>query len=187
MPNWNFQERLLESVPHLRAYARMLTRNIDRADDLVQETLLSAWEHRKALRDNTKLRPWLLTILNNAYFKSLRNSRREISDSDGKHSGRNAVAPTQMLSTFVQDVATALDKLPQDHREAIILICIQQLSYDEAALVAGCPVGTLKSRLSRGREKLLSLLQCDDREVDFGDEVMTAALSGALHAGSPVT
>lgn len=176
----SFQKRLLDAVPHLRAYARTLTRHKDRADDLVQETLLAAWENRDSLRDIEKLKPWLLTILRNAFCHSVRLSKRELSDSDGQHIDLRAVAPSQIVTMDVRDVLAGLDTLAPDQREALVLICVQQLSYEEAAAVAGCPVGTLKSRLNRGREKLLSYLQWD--QEGCGDDLVSAALSSLQHA-----
>jgi RNA polymerase sigma-70 factor, ECF subfamily len=179
-----FQDRLLAAVPSMRAYARMLCRNMDQADDLVQETLMLAWEHREKLRDLDKLKPWLLAILRNTYFVNWRRSKRELPDPDGKETSRIAVAPNQIVETVLCDVITALDQLVPDQREALVLIYVQQLSYEEAAVVAECPIGTLKSRLNRGREKLIALLRLDENEEICADALMSAVIAAPHNESS---
>lgn len=150
----DFDRSLLATVPHLRAFARSLCRHQERADDLVQETLLKAWEHRASLRVPERLKPWLFTILRNAFYHSRRHARLEVEDADGTHSGRVGIGPAQSITTDFHDAMSALDCLPEDQREAIVLVFIHGMSYEEAAEICVCSVGTLKSRINRGRKRL---------------------------------
>lgn len=170
-----FKDNILRAIPYLRAFARSLTRDRDRADDLVQEALLAAWEHKDSLRDVAKLRPWLLVILKNCFHASLRAGRREVNDEEGKLALQQAVLPEQTSSCLFKDVMSALNRLPEDHREVLVLIYVQQLTYEEASAIAGCPVGTIKSRLSRARNALLQLLDFDQQEMLQSDSLMFAA------------
>jgi RNA polymerase sigma-70 factor (ECF subfamily) len=149
-----FGNDLLAELPRLRAFARSMARNTDRADDLVQETLAKAWAHRGKFEKGTNLRAWLFTILRNTYFGELRARRREVCDSDGLHAAKLACAPAQFQNLELQDVATAFASLTAVQREALYLIGVSGLAYEEAARIGGCAVGTIKSRVSRARQIL---------------------------------
>jgi len=161
----DFHRDFLRLVPDLRAFARSLARNVDVADDLVQETLLKAWEKRASLRDRDKLKPWLLMILRNIFLQSLRRTRNEVEDSDGIYAQTLALAAPQDAISELTDVMRAMDTLPRELREALVLICVEQLSYDEAAAVCGCPVGTLKSRVNRARARLATLIETEPAQA----------------------
>ncbi len=107
-------------------------------------------------------------------------ARREVNDPDGSIAIQQAVLPEQASARFFHEVMSALNELPPDHREVLMLIYVQQLSYHEAAAIAGCPVGTIKSRLSRARDSLLQLLDLDQQEMLQGDSVMFAAAFTAV-------
>lgn len=149
---------LLSVVPNLRAFAVSLCGNPDRADDLVQETLVKAWSNFDSFVEGTNLPAWLFTILRNIYYSEYRKRRREVSDSDGIHAARLASAPAQTGHMDFLDFREALQKLPHDQREALILIGASGLSYEEAAAVCNCAVGTMKSRVNRARNRLAEML-----------------------------
>ena len=153
-----FRDGLLAELPRLRAFARSMARNPDRADDLVQETLAKAWAHRSKFKEGTNLRAWLFTILRNPYYGKLRSRRREVSDSDGYHAAQLASRPAQLHCLELQNVAHAFEGLAAGQREALFLVGVSGLSYDEAARIGGCAVGTIKSRVSRARQILLHKL-----------------------------
>jgi RNA polymerase sigma-70 factor (ECF subfamily) len=149
---------LISSIPNLRAFAVSLCGNPDRADDLVQETLVKAWSHLTSFSEGTNLAAWLFTILRNIYYSEYRKRRREVADSDGAIAARLATAPAQSGHMDFLDFRAALQKLPPDQREALILIGASGLSYEEAAGVCNCAVGTMKSRVNRARNRLVELL-----------------------------
>lgn len=149
---------LLAVIPNLRAFAVSLCGNLDRADDLVQETLVKAWSNLDSFVEGTNLRAWLFTILRNIYYSEYRKRRREVADPDGAIAGRLSTAPAQDGHMDMLDFRAALQKLPADQREALVLIGASGLSYEEAAGVCGCAVGTMKSRVNRARTRLGELL-----------------------------
>lgn len=156
-----FKKALLESVPHLRAFARSLCNDAVAADDLVQDTMLRAWKARDSYTANTSFRAWSFTILRNVFYSEKRRSWRstelapEIAErtlvaSDNPSKGRELV-----------ELRNALDHLPDDQREAIILVGAGGMAYEEAAQIVGCAVGTIKSRVSRARKALAAMLDAD--------------------------
>jgi RNA polymerase sigma-70 factor (ECF subfamily) len=149
---------LIGAIPNLRAFAVSLCGNPDRADDLVQETLVKAWSNLSSFAEGTNLAAWLFTILRNIYYSEYRKRRREVADSDGAIAARLATAPAQSGHMDFLDFSGALQKLPADQREALILIGASGLSYEEAAGVCNCAVGTMKSRVNRARNRLVELL-----------------------------
>ena len=149
---------LIGAIPNLRAFAVSLCGNPDRADDLVQETLVKAWSNLSSFAEGTNLAAWLFTILRNIYYSEYRKRRREVADSDGAIAARLATAPAQSGHMDFLDFSCALQKLPADQREALILIGASGLSYEEAAGVCNCAVGTMKSRVNRARNRLVELL-----------------------------
>ena len=149
---------LIGAIPNLRAFAVSLCGNPDRADDLVQETLVKAWSNLSSFAEGTNLAAWLFTILRNIYYSEYRKRRREVADSDGAIAARLATAPAQCGHMDFLDFRSALQKLPADQREALILIGASGLSYEEAAGVCNCAVGTMKSRVNRARNRLVELL-----------------------------
>jgi RNA polymerase sigma-70 factor (ECF subfamily) len=166
---------MLAQVPTLRAFAFSLCGNFERADDLVQETLLKAWQHLNKFEDGTNLRAWLFTNLRNTYFSDLRKRRREVEDVDGKKTASLSVAPAQQGHVDMQDLHKALKLLPADQREALVLVGAAGMSYEEAAEVAQCAVGTVKSRVNRARIKLAEILGMTDADV-FGPDAATVAI-----------
>lgn len=155
------KQELLEAIPALRAFAISLSGKADRADDLVQETLMKAWANMASYTPGTNLRAWLFTILRNIFYSQYRKRRREVEDADGLMVARLSSAPEQNGHMDFEDFRKALQKLPPDQREALILIGASGLSYDEAAKVCDCAVGTIKSRVNRARSRLAELLGLD--------------------------
>ncbi len=160
---------ILAVIPNLRAFAVSLCGNLDRADDLVQETLVKAWSKLGSFVEGTNLSAWLFTILRNIYYSEYRKRRREVADSDGAIAGRLATAPGQNSYMDMLDFREALQHLPTDQREALILIGGSGLSYEEAAGVCGCAVGTMKSRVNRARSRLSEMLSITSSS-EFGDD-----------------
>jgi len=151
-------------IPTLRAFAWSLCHNASDADDLVQEALTKAWTHRDRFEPGTNLRAWLFTILRNTYYTSLARRRREISDEGGQYAATLTAPPTQDWAVALTNLRTGLRRLPPEHREALILVGAAGMTYEEAAQICGCALGTIKSRVNRARAKLSKLL--DDDEVD---------------------
>ena len=173
-----FRSDLLAAIPSLRAFAVSLAQNADKADDLVQETLVKAWDKQKSFQPGTNLKAWLFTILRNEFYSQMRKRGREVQDSDGTMTGRLAVHPSQDGALDLQDFRRALKRLPEDQREAIILIGASGFSYEEAAEICGCAVGTIKSRVSRGRTRLTELLGISG-EADYGPDSIAAQVLGS--------
>lgn len=173
----SFKDLLLESVPALRAFARSLAYSADKADDLVQETLMKAWHKQASFQEGTNIRAWLFTILRNEFYSQMRKRGREVSDADGAISENMAVHPEQSGKMDLQDMKLALAKLPDDQREAIILIGASGMSYEEAAEICGVAVGTIKSRVSRARTRLMELLEVDGASAYGPDAVASQVLA----------
>lgn len=153
-----FREQLIAAIPGLRAFGMSLSGRSDYADDLVQETLMKAWHHQQSFEAGTNIRAWLYTILRNEFYSQMRKRRREIEDADGEYSNKVAIAGGQESYLDMADLRFALAKLPDDQREAIILVGASGFSYQEVAKICGVAIGTIKSRVSRARAKLATLL-----------------------------
>ncbi len=149
---------LIAVIPNLRAFAVSLCGNPDRADDLVQETLVKAWGNLDSFVEGTNLPAWLFTILRNFYYSEYRKRRREVADPDGAIATKLATAPAQNGHMDLCDLHDALQQLPNDQREALILIGASGLSYEDAAEICGCAIGTMKSRVNRARNRLADIL-----------------------------
>ncbi|WP_020493692.1 sigma-70 family RNA polymerase sigma factor [Methylobacterium sp. WSM2598] len=154
----SFSNDLLAQVPALRHFALTLTLNTTQADDLVQETLLRAWQHQYRFQAGTNLSAWLFTILRNQFYTTCRKRRREIEDADGVAAQKLVALAEQESGIELKETWEQLDKLPASQREALLLIAIQGLSYETAARLMGCRVGTAKSRVNRARIALAEAL-----------------------------
>src|SRR4051794_17789221 len=175
----SLRDDILASVPSLRAFAISLSGNGDRADDLVQETLLRALANIDSFQPGSNLAAWLFTILRNLFRSDYRKRRREVEDADGSYAKTHKTQPAQSAHLEFEEFRAALDKLPQDQREALILVGASGFSYEDAAAICGCAVGTIKSRVNRARSKLSALLYVDGAE-DFGpDETVRAVIGGS--------
>jgi RNA polymerase sigma-70 factor (ECF subfamily) len=170
--NKKMKNDLIAMMPNLRAFAFSLCGQHERADDLVQETLLKAWSHLDSYQEGTNLRAWLFTILRNSFFSEMRKRRREVEDAGGKKAESLSVAPAQQGHVDMQDLRKALDLLPPHQREAVVLVGAAGMSYEEAAEIAKCAVGTMKSRVNRARVKLGEHFGVDGAAA-FGPDLAT--------------
>ncbi len=153
-----FKEQILALLPSLRAFARSLCGDRTLADDLVQECLLRAWAARDRFEMGTNLKAWCYTILRNHCYDYFRKGRRETEDVDGALTARLSVKADQIDKLALQDLSRHLMELPDNQREALFLIGASGFSYEEAATICGCAVGTIKSRVNRARVQLSVLM-----------------------------
>jgi len=172
----NFKREMLSILPNLRAFAYSLIGRPDKADDLVQDTIMKAWAKQDSFEPGSNMKAWLFTILRNEFYSQMRKRGREIQDSEGTFTEGMSVPPAQYGALDMQDFKKALAKLPDDQREAIILVGASGLSYEEAAEICECAIGTIKSRVSRARTNLKELLQVSG-EGDYGPDANDAAVT----------
>ena len=163
--------RIADELPRLRRYARALMKDPDRADDLVQETVVRALSKAHLWKPDTDLRAWLFTLMHNQYVNAIRSAVRR-----GSHSSLDAALEigrpgNQTEHLELRDFRAALDRLPGEQREVVLLIGLEGLKYEEVAAITGVPVGTVRSRLSRARETLREMMDAPDR----GGRVKTPA------------
>jgi RNA polymerase sigma factor (sigma-70 family) len=170
-----FRVGLVSALPSLRAFALSLVHDSDRAADLVQDTLVRAWDKRASFQPGTNLNAWLFTVLRNSFYSEYRRRKYDVQDTDGKHAATLKTSPEQVDKLQVQDLQKALLRLAPDQREALLLVGAEGLSYDEAATICGCPVGTVKSRVNRARIQLAKLMGYSRGDLE-ADHVMQAAL-----------
>jgi RNA polymerase sigma-70 factor, ECF subfamily len=157
-PDADFKSELLAAIPALRAFAASLCGRAEWADDLVQETLVRAWAHRASFEPGSRMQAWLFTILRNEYYSEYRRRRHVVADPEGRIAGRLATPATQDGHVAFREFQRALSKLPPIHREALILVGASGFSYEQAAAICNCAIGTMKSRVARARSKLGQLL-----------------------------
>ncbi len=155
----DFRSALVTFLPHLRAVARTMTGRRDRADDLVNDTILKALSAESQFQPGTNLKAWLMTILRNHYINGLRRSRIEAETIGEIPESAFPTGPNQENVAEVTEIAAALQLMSVDRREILVLVSAAGLSYEEAADVCGCAVGTIKSRLNRARAELKEVLE----------------------------
>lgn len=163
--------RMIElEIPRLRRYARYLVRDRDRADDIVQETLVRAVDKIHTWQPGTNLRAWLIVILRNTFINEVRRSNRApTAPALPQDHPAFAVAASQESHIAFLDLQSAFERLTDEHREILLLVVVEGLKYEEAAVVLNLPIGTIRSRLSQARETLRNLL-------DGGQERSAGAL-----------
>jgi RNA polymerase sigma-70 factor (ECF subfamily) len=171
----SWRDDVVGLIPALRAFAWSLSHNGSDADDLVQDTLIKAWTNREKFEPGTNLRAWLFTILRNTYYTAVLRRRREVRDETGEYAGALKTPPTQDWSVAVHALRDALQKLPTEHREALILVGAAGLSYEEAAEICGCALGTIKSRVNRARTRLLKIMDLEDAQGAMALETLPIA------------
>jgi RNA polymerase sigma-70 factor (ECF subfamily) len=172
-PEPSVQDVMLAAIPNLRAFAMSLSGNADRADDLVQETVMRAMAHIDSFTPGTNMAAWLFTILRNLFRSQYRKRRREVEDPDGSYLASLKMPPEQFGRLEFKELIEALTKLPDVQREALLLVAASGFSYDEAAAICEVAVGTIKSRVSRARQLLAELLVIGSPEK-FGLDRATA-------------
>ena len=176
------RQEILGAVPGLRAFAISLCGNVDRADDLVQEALLRALANIHSFQPGTNMSAWLFTILRNHFRSEYRKRRREVEDADGHYAEGLTSHPEQQGHLELTEFRTALNKLPDEQREALILVGASGFSYEEAAEICGCAIGTVKSRVNRARTRLAELMSIQGAE-DFGPDHETRAVLAGSRRG----
>lgn len=154
-----FRDQLVAIIPSLRAFARGLCGNRDVADDMVQDAMTRAWAARQSYAPGSNFRAWMFMILRNHYYTTLRKNARMVSWDPEVAERVLVTGPSQQDGLNVQDVQAALLKLPNEQREVLLLIGANGVSYEEAAEIMGCAIGTIKSRLARGRVALAALIE----------------------------
>ncbi|GLK85211.1 sigma-70 family RNA polymerase sigma factor [Ancylobacter defluvii] len=158
------RDEIIAAIPNLRAFAISLSGSVDKADDLVQETLLRAFANISSFNPGTNLSAWLFTILRNLFRSEYRKRRREVPDPDGAFAATLTTSPDQNSHLDFEDFRAALERLPPDQREALVLVGASGFSYEEAAEICKCAVGTIKSRVNRARNRLGELLALDSAD-----------------------
>ncbi|WP_084399783.1 sigma-70 family RNA polymerase sigma factor [Henriciella aquimarina] len=169
-----FKTELADLIPHLRAFARSLCGNPTAADDLAQEAMLKAWKARESYQAGTNLKAWAFTILRNLFYSEKRRSWRR-QQLDPEVAEATLVANDNSSSALdLLALRNGLGSLPEDQREALILVGAGGLSYEETAEICGCAVGTIKSRVSRARKALLEVLESNEAGFS-GDDKLRAS------------
>lgn len=176
----NFKAGLLELIPFLRAFARSLCGNPEMADDLAQETLVKAWQARASFAAGTNLKAWLFTILRNQFYSDRRKAWRQAPWDQDAAERLPGTDGQQSWAADLSDTARALTALSDEQREALILVGAGGFSYEDAAKICGCAVGTVKSRVARARRALISILEGEEplppaehaAEGDAANEIM---------------
>jgi RNA polymerase sigma-70 factor (ECF subfamily) len=153
----DLRDSMLRATPNLRAIA-----NIDR------------------FQPGTNMQAWLFTILRNLFHSEYRKRRREVEDADGKYAAALSVQPDQLPHLDFEDLQKALAMLPHDQREALLLVGASGFSYEQAAEICGCAVGTIKSRVNRARNRLAELMHFTDMEEDIGPDRVTLSVMHAV-------
>lgn len=172
------RDELVQHLPALRAFALSLTRNSSSADDLVQDTIEKAWSNLSKFQPGTNMRAWLFTIQRNTFYSDRRKAKFEVADVDGHFAAALAEKPAHDGRLAFNDFRVAFDKLPDEQREALILVGASGFSYEEAANMCGCAVGTIKSRANRGRRRLAELLGLgSDEDLSMTDNATVAVLT----------
>jgi len=156
-----FKKELLTTLPHLRAFARGLSGRPDYADDLAQEAAIKAWTARERYTPGTNMRAWTFAILRNHYLSELRRNRRQTDLDEGVAERMLVMDADQEGGLHLSDMDAALQKLAPERREAVMLVGAGGFTYEEAAEIADCAVGTMKSRVARARAELAKLLDTD--------------------------
>ena len=178
MTDGEFKTLLAGVIPHRRAHGRSLSGNPDLADDLTQDTMVKAWASRDRFERGTSIKAWTFVILRNTFLSQMRRNKF-VGEYDETAVERTMSTPaSQEDSGEMADLQRGLMELPQDQREALILVGASGFSYEEAASMTGVAVGTVKSRANRGRRRLAELLHLEDgEELAMTDRATLAAMA----------
>jgi RNA polymerase sigma-70 factor (ECF subfamily) len=173
------KDELVTHLSALRAFALSLTRNRAAADDMMQDTVLKAWSNMDKFTPGTNMRAWLFTILRNNFYTSRRKLNREVADIDNVFSDKMSVKPDHDGRLQMMDFREAFDQLPDEQREALILVGVSGFSYEDAGNMCGVATGTMKSRVNRARNRLTELLHLDEDEALELTDSATMAVVGS--------
>ncbi len=154
-----FSDDIAAAIPALRNFARSLCRQSDMADDLVQDTLIRAWASRHTFRPDSHMRPWLFTILRNQFYTTMRKRNRVVSWEPQAAERILVQQPEQEAGLHVADIEVAIGQLPDTQRTMLLLVALAGLSYEDAAIAADCKIGTVKSRINRGRAAVRAMIE----------------------------
>lgn len=154
-----FSSELVDVIPSLRAYARALTRNAADCDDLVQETLAKALKNQSRFEHGTRLKSWLFTIMRNTFYTAAKKSARERPGLEDCVSASVLVEPVHDAVITHKRLLAAIERLPQQYREMLILVVMLGETYEDAARICGCAVGTVKSRVNRARRMVMQEME----------------------------
>ena len=176
-PDEEFRTQVLKALPKLHAFARVLTRNREQAEDLVHDSVVRALRAQDSFTAGTNMIAWMCTILRNQHVSGLRRRKFEALPIDDLSSALGSVAPDQYHAVELKEIRHALLKLSPQHREVVLLVAVTGLGYGEVAEICGCPIGTVKSRLNRARADLRRLLSGSHGESaeKFEDQLELAA------------
>ena len=173
------RDELPEHLGALRAFAISLTRNVAAADDLVQDTIVKAWTNLDKFQPGSNLRAWLFTILRNTFYSDKRKTRREVADPEGIYAAALCEKPSHDGRLALADFRRAFDRLSPEHREVLILVGASGFAYEEASVMMGVAVGTVKSRANRARARLAEMLGLEEgEELLSGVDGATLAVLG---------
>jgi RNA polymerase sigma-70 factor (ECF subfamily) len=176
-----FKKDLVALIPHLRAFARTLCGDASAADDLAQDAMMKAWDARSSFQMGTNMKAWTFMILRNQFYSDKRRSWRQ-TQLDQEAAERTLVAIDDPASPLALDeMRQALNMLPSEQREALVLVGAGGFAYEEAAVICGCAVGTVKSRVSRARKALTGVLEAGDyaRDGSPAGDAMRSILADA--------
>ena len=175
------RDDILEHLPSMRAFAMSLTRDRSSADDLVHDCIVKAWKNFDKFQEGTNLRAWLFTILRNTFYSHRRKAKHEVADVDGALAATLSVKPQHDGRLALADFEKAFAELPDEQREALVLVGASGMSYEEAAETCGVAVGTVKSRVNRARAKLVELMSLsEDEPLELTDQVTVAVVSESI-------
>jgi RNA polymerase sigma-70 factor, ECF subfamily len=174
------RDAMLAAIPSLRAFAISLSGNVDRADDLVQETLLRAIANIHSFQPGSQMSAWLFAILRNQFRSEYRKRRREVEDADGGYVDSLRSPPEQPSRMELGEFRAALARLPLNQREALLLVGAAGFSYEEAAAISESALGTIKSRVNRARARLSELLAIDGADRFGPDHATRAVLTAGV-------
>ena len=175
------RDELVQHLPALRAFAVSLTRDSVAADDLVQDSIVKAWKNIEKFEPGTNLRAWLFTILRNTFYSDRRKAKREIGDADGIIAGQLSEKPRHDGKLALTDFMRAFGQLPDEQREALILVGASGFSYEEVSITTNVAIGTVKSRVNRARQKLIELLGMrPDEPFELTDKATMTVITGGF-------
>jgi RNA polymerase sigma-70 factor, ECF subfamily len=174
-----FRAKLLELLPYLRAFARTLCGLRDGADDLAQEAIRTAWQNRAMFEPGTNMKAWLFTIQRNTYYSAHRRTWRQVGWDEDAMERRLVTSASQQSGVELTDLRRAMSMLPDEQREALILVGAGGFSYLEAAAICACAVGTMKSRVSRARQTLTAMM-ADGTRLPASNETAEGAYQGIM-------
>lgn len=171
------RDAIIGHLPALRTFALSLCRDGPQADDLLQDTVVKAWSKFHLFTPGTNLRAWLFTILRNNFYSGRRKRTREVEDPDEVMAGQLVSKPDQYGHLALNELQAALKQIPDEQREALILVGAMGFSVEEAAETCGCAPGTIKSRTNRARRALAALMGLDASETNLSSDISEAVLA----------